>query len=173
MQKIWSENMQKYAVLHAIYAQIYIFHTLHLYALPLASPHCADVVTTLLFLDLVACLTRSTLARNADGHMCSIMMVTTQRGFCSGARLPQTIYILCKQPEIWQWPLGRGLNCIEWSGHASWKCQVLLCAIWIQEMCASSQLYCSVASQCVLAQLEESHWFCPTDQLHFHQGCLS
>ena len=34
MQKICSENMQKYAVLYATYAEVYILHILHLYALP-------------------------------------------------------------------------------------------------------------------------------------------
>ena len=33
MQKICSENMQKYAVLFARYAQVYILHVLHLYVL--------------------------------------------------------------------------------------------------------------------------------------------
>ena len=33
-QKIRSENMQKYAVLYATYADVHILHILHLYALP-------------------------------------------------------------------------------------------------------------------------------------------
>ena len=34
VQKICSENMQKYAVLYAKHAEVYILHILHLYALP-------------------------------------------------------------------------------------------------------------------------------------------
>ena len=34
MQKICCKNMQKYAVLYATYAEVYILHILHLNALP-------------------------------------------------------------------------------------------------------------------------------------------